>query len=251
MNQLLHLVLAIAPDEVVVPLHAVEIGHVPVWPGIDLLIDLPQRLRALGAFHTHQHVVIGRLTAPVATRQIGFVIGRDALQKPQRLVGVRERIKEPEQIPRGAPQHAANTRGKTARLVEVQDVRVFVGDDRVEPAGIVLEAVDLIGRREQNHDPVGRKVGRVRVRDVVLVGNHDVGWLDRGPAEQRRKSLMHALGDSDHLTRAPFAAIVIVHAKVRALQRLPGKIVVVADRRLDAGRQNQQRNEQQSRPKLA
>jgi len=62
---------------------------------------------------------------------------------------------------------------------------------------------------------------------------------------------MHALGDSDHLTCAPFAAIVIVHAKVRALQRLPGKIVIVADRRPDPRRHKQQRSEQQSRPKLA
>jgi len=48
-------------------------------PGVDLLIDLAQGLRSIGAFHAHQHVKIGRLATPVATRKIGLVVSGDTL----------------------------------------------------------------------------------------------------------------------------------------------------------------------------
>src|SRR5256885_670078 len=137
---------------------------------------------------------------PAAVRESRFVVGRESLDHPARLILVGEQSGS-------AAEHALQRAPDPPRAVEVKDVRELVRGDETQPAVVEQQAVVAGGRRDVDRDAArwkhrGEPVRRI---DVVAQGEiHDTARRARLPGEEVVRPLRLAcLQQRDGAIRGP------------------------------------------------
>jgi hypothetical protein len=125
-------------------------------------------------------------------------------------------------------------------LVELDDVRVLVGDERPQPVPVVVQLRERRrGHGEEVHRPV-RNDGREAVRVVGHVRDHDLGDAV-GHAEHGLDAGARRLALDGGAPREVLEAAMEVDPEVRRLHRAP------AQRRVESLRERRGRQQQRGR----
>ena len=183
----------------------------PVQRSVGERVDAGQLARQ--HLRAHDHVLLGGAHAAGAAH-LALGEGRDALDEPDRLPAV------------GDPELAEDVvhrAGQPEDGVQVQDVRVLVGDQLVDVLVEVAERAPRIGWRREGVDQVVEEGGGVPVGEVGVVLDDDVRALGRQVVQQREEPLVRQLGGARYLLRVPVHPLVVVDLEVRSVQRLPGE----------------------------
>ena len=151
---------------------------------------------------------------PATGRKARFVVGRQALGDPGRLVLVGKES-------RRSAEHRLQRLPQAPRTIEMKDVRQLVHDHEPFPAVVRLQRGIGHRRHEQNRDAAGRKDVREAVRRIDVVRQRDVDDAARR-MQLAREQRVRSLG----LVRREDCARAIARAKVNAemlsVERAPG-----------------------------
>ena len=213
-HQLLDFIFALPIGNKIVKFNAIQIRRRSTRPGDDALIDLAHRLQTIVHFQAHQHLVVAALATADAARAVGFAPGGEPLDQPGGLQGVR---KQQDIAAENIPQKTGNA----CSFVEVQNVRVLVGQQGIEPAAVIFQTGDFVGRRHEDGHAVGGKEARVTVGEIHAIGYHDVHRFPRLPVEGRAELRVDALGRGGGASCHRLFALGIVNTEMRAVQGMP------------------------------
>src|SRR5215208_5890101 len=105
----------------------------------------------------------------------------------------------------------------------MEDVRVLMRDDEVQPVVVVLDRRRRIcaWRCDVDLDAILRERRRRSVGYVYVIAEDDVRALRRFPSEDRGERDVRALGDACSALRQRFFSLVEVHEEVIGRDRLP------------------------------
>ena len=176
---------------------------------VDRWERVPERRRA----REHREL---RARESSGTGEARLVVHREPLKHPRGRVKVWERR-------RGAPEHALRQPPPAACAVEMKDVRQFVRHEDLVPVHVVAQRHLLHRRPRVDDDAVRRERGRVPVREVHVVGEHDVDDPARRP-QFLRELAIRPLGVCGGAARQRLEFAREVHAEVVRAQRPPVEI---------------------------
>ena len=162
-------------------------------------------------FGAHHHLFFG---AALAAGRADFALGEDgqAFDEPGGLLAVGD----PELAEDGVDRV-----GQAQDRVEVEDVRVLVGDQLVDVVVEVGQRAARVGRRGVGVDQVVEQGAGVAVGEVGVVLDDDLGAALGRMIEQRNQALMRQLGGARHFLRVAVHALVVVDFEVRRVECFP------------------------------
>ena len=243
-HQFFDVLFAVPIGDKIVEFDAIQIRRRSARPSDDTLIDLVHRFEAIVYLQAHQHVVVAALAAADAARAVGFAPGGEPLDQPGGLQGIR---KQQDIAAENIPQKA----GDACRLVEVQNVRVLVGQQGIEPTAVILQTGNFIGRCHEDGHAVGGKNARVTVGEIHAIGYHDVHRFPRLPVEGRAQLGVDALGRGDGASCHRLFALGIVNTEMRAVQGMPTQRRIVTYASVRRERSQPDINAQQTCKKMS
>ena len=128
-------------------------------------------------------------------------------------------------------EDAVDHRREPADVVEVQDVRVFVGDEQIEPVVVVPEHGHVARRRREEPDGVVGQGRRGAVRELAGVREGDVHDPVRGPAELGGEAPVGVLREGADPLGHLVQPAVVVDVEVRRLEGVPLEVRIPGARR--------------------
>ena len=195
---------------------AVQVLQVPLRPAADRVRvrhHVERRDVVLEDVGAHPHVP-HRRAEPSAARLGRLLVDREPLEQPPRRDLVRRELLADDEV---------RERGETARVIDVQDVRELVGDELEVPVVHVAERREVVRRGDVEGDRVVREHRRRAVGRVRLVGEDDLGPLDRRPADGGLEARVDVLAEVGDVLATGCFARVVRDAEVRRLDRVPGE----------------------------
>ena len=112
-------------------------------------------------------------------------------------------------------------RRDTRDLIGVENMRVLVCDEVLQPVVVLLQNREVVGRRDEELEGVERKGRGAAVGVVGAVAQNDLRQLALTPAERDREALDGVFGDDRDAAREGFHCLIEMDAEVRRFEGAP------------------------------